>query len=57
MWKEMLELRAPEKRRTGMEINPNVKYPDQTEAAIIVVTPRTLAPERAANEFNVQTLF
>ena len=32
--KEMLELRAPEKRRTGIEIKPKVKYPDQTEAAI-----------------------
>jgi hypothetical protein len=27
-------LRAPEKRRTGMEIKPKVRYPDQTEAAI-----------------------
>jgi hypothetical protein len=27
-------LRAPENRRTGIEINPNVRYPDQTEAAI-----------------------
>jgi hypothetical protein len=26
--------RAPENRRTGIEINPNVRYPDQTEAAI-----------------------
>jgi hypothetical protein len=34
MLKEIPELRAPEKSRTGMEINPNVKYPDQTEAAI-----------------------
>jgi len=31
MWKETLELRAPENNRTGMEIKPNVKYPDQTE--------------------------
>ena len=29
-------LRAPENRRTGIEINPNVRYPDQTEAAIDV---------------------
>jgi len=28
-------LRAPEKRRTGMEIKPKVRYPDQTEAAIV----------------------
>ena len=34
MLKEIPELRAPEKSRTGMEINPNVRYPDQTEAAI-----------------------
>ena len=27
-------LRAPENRRTGIEINPNVRYPDQTGAAI-----------------------
>ena len=32
--KEIPELRAPEKRRTGIEIRPNVRYPDQTEAAI-----------------------
>jgi hypothetical protein len=31
----MPELRAPEKRRTGIEIKPKVKYPDQTEAAIV----------------------
>jgi hypothetical protein len=30
----MPELRAPENRRTGIEINPKVRYPDQTEAAI-----------------------
>src|SRR5215475_12535138 len=34
MLKEIPLLRAPEKRRTGIEIKPNVKYPDQTEAAI-----------------------
>jgi len=33
--KEMPELRAPEKSRTGMEIKPKVKYPDQTEEAIV----------------------
>jgi hypothetical protein len=31
----MPELRAPENSRTGIEIKPNVKYPDQTEAAIV----------------------
>jgi len=30
MLKECLLLRAPENRRTGMEINPKVRYPDQT---------------------------
>jgi len=34
MLKEMPELRAPEKRRIGIEIKPKVRYPDQTEAAI-----------------------
>jgi hypothetical protein len=34
MLKEMPLLRAPENKRTGMEINPKVRYPDQTEAAI-----------------------
>jgi len=29
MLKEMPLLRAPEKRRTGMEIKPKVRYPDQ----------------------------
>jgi hypothetical protein len=33
--KEIPELRAPENSRTGIEIKPNVKYPDQTEAAIV----------------------
>ena len=32
---EMPELRAPEKSRTGIEMRPNVRYPDQTEAAIV----------------------
>jgi hypothetical protein len=31
----MPELRAPENRRTGIEIKPKVRYPDQTEAAIV----------------------
>jgi hypothetical protein len=35
MLKEIPLLRAPEKRRTGMEIKPKVRYPDQTEAAIV----------------------
>jgi hypothetical protein len=34
MLKEIPELRAPEKSRTGMEIKPKVRYPDQTEAAM-----------------------
>jgi len=31
----MPELRAPEKSRIGIEIKPKVRYPDQTEAAIV----------------------
>jgi hypothetical protein len=34
MLKEMPLERAPENKRTGMEIKPKVKCPDQTEAAI-----------------------
>ena len=33
----MPELRAPECRRTGIEIKPKVRYPDHTEAAIVFV--------------------
>src|SRR6266446_9247878 len=42
-------LRAPENRRTGIEINPNVRYPDQTEAAISFTSSRDeacLVPDR-----------
>jgi hypothetical protein len=35
MLKETPVLRAPENSRTGMEIKPKVRYPDQTEAAIV----------------------
>src|SRR5258707_9404163 len=35
MLKEMPELGAPEKSRIGIEIKPKVRYPDQTEAAIV----------------------
>jgi len=35
MLKEIPELRAPENSFTGIEIRPKVKYPDQTEAAIV----------------------
>src|SRR5450631_298110 len=45
MLKEMPELRAPEKSRIGIEIKPKVRYPDQTEAAI--VHPTNLLLERA----------
>jgi hypothetical protein len=49
----MPELRAPEKRRTGMEMRPKVRYPDQTEAAI--VSPLVVAPEpRRDREFKLQ---
>ena len=33
--KEMPLLRAPENRRTGMEISPKVKWPDQTDDGIV----------------------
>jgi hypothetical protein len=35
MLKEIPELRAPENKRTGMEIKPKVKCPDQTDDAIV----------------------
>src|SRR5580698_9127492 len=41
MLNEMPSLRAPENNRTGMEIKPNVKCPDQTEDGIIF--PRSTA--------------
>ena len=49
----MLELRAPENSRTGMEIKPNVRYPDQTEDAID--SPRALWRPRQGVEFKLQT--
>jgi len=56
MLKEMPLLRAPEKSRTGMEIKPNVKYPDQTEAAISSPRIRERRQSRAQRrEFNVTT--
>jgi hypothetical protein len=47
MLKEIPELRAPEKRRTGIEIKPNVRCPDQTEAAMFHSTMRYLLALRA----------
>src|ERR1700677_1135068 len=41
MLKEIPELRAPENNRTGIEISPKVKCPDQTEAAIIPLVRET----------------
>jgi hypothetical protein len=35
MLKEIPLLRAPENKRTGIEMSPKVKCPDQTEAAIV----------------------
>src|SRR5271168_2862316 len=43
MLKEMPEERAPENKRTGMEIKPKVKCPDQTEAAIVPLNVRIRA--------------
>jgi hypothetical protein len=45
MLKEIPELRAPENSFTGIEIKPKVRYPDQTEAAIV---PLLLANESAS---------
>jgi hypothetical protein len=42
MLKEMPELRAPENKRTGIEISPKVKCPDQTEAAIVPLSYTTV---------------
>jgi hypothetical protein len=39
MLKEMPLLRAPENRRTGIEIRPKVKCPDQTDDGIIPLVP------------------
>src|SRR5271170_7982581 len=39
MLKEMPLLRAPENKRTGMEMRPKVKCPDQTDAAINPLVP------------------
>jgi hypothetical protein len=50
MLNEMHELRAPEKSRIGIEIKPKVRYPDQTEAAIVhstIVLPANHLLERA----------
>jgi hypothetical protein len=47
MLKEMPELRAPEKSRIGIEIKPKVRYPDQTEAAIIHPVKRSFSLESA----------
>src|ERR1700724_4540640 len=35
MLKEIPLLRAPEKRRTGMEMSPKVKWPDETDDGIV----------------------
>ena len=43
----MPELRAPEKSRIGIEIKPKVRYPDQTEAAIVHSTKVLLDRARA----------
>ena len=43
----MPELRAPEKSRIGIEIKPKVRYPDQTEAAIVHPVKRSFERTRA----------
>ena len=44
--KEMPELRAPENSFTGIEIKPKVRYPDQTEAAIVHLVTSVAKPEK-----------
>src|ERR1039458_607911 len=46
MLKEMPLLRAPENKRTGMEMRPKVKCPDQTEAAIVPLVHRDATTPR-----------
>jgi hypothetical protein len=46
----MPELRAPENSRTGIEIKPKVRYPDQTEAAIVSSLDQFL-PEHCVTAF------
>jgi hypothetical protein len=43
----MPELRAPENSRIGIEIKPKVRYPDQTEAAIVHPVKHSLDRARA----------
>jgi hypothetical protein len=56
MLKEIPELRAPEKSLTGIEIKPKVKYPDQTEAAIVhplIGSASIRAPQARDREFKL----
>src|SRR5580700_3408188 len=48
MLKEIPLLRAPENNRTGIEIRPKVKCPDQTEAAIVPSRKRSHLASKAA---------
>src|SRR5580698_7552007 len=48
MLKEIPLLRAPENNRTGIEISPKVKCPDQTEAAIVPSRKRSHLASKAA---------
>src|ERR1022692_1295547 len=49
MLKEMPLLRAPENRRTGIEMRPKVKCPDQTDAAIIPLVHRDATTPRQSD--------
>jgi hypothetical protein len=57
MLKEMPLLRAPEKRRTGMEIKPKVRYPDQTEAAIVHPVSKRRETRASVLKFNLRRDF
>src|SRR5258706_11736402 len=52
MLKEMPLLRAPENKRTGMEIRPKVKCPDQTDAAIFPLVHRDATTLRQLHKKN-----
>src|SRR5579864_1422170 len=51
---EMPWLRAPEKRRTGIEMSPKVKWPDQTDDGMFRTCPRSGAICRTESLANLR---
>src|ERR1700747_2116536 len=49
MLNEMPLLRAPENKRTGMEMSPKVKWPDQTDDGIVFPRRRLLRLAESAS--------